>query len=83
MKYVVNEIEGEIAKLEDVDTKKIKNVNVKDMPSIMEGDVLCYYDGIYVIDTTDKMERKTELRHRLNTLIDNGIELDDDYSEYL
>ena len=80
MKYVVDEIEGNIAKLENVETKEIKNVNVKNMPSIMEGDVLYFYDGIYVIDTSDKMQRKTELRHKLNTLIDSDLEIDDNDS---
>ena len=83
MKYVVNEIEGEIVKLENLDTKKIKNVNVKEIPSIMEGDIVYCYDGVYVIDASDKMERKTELRHKLNTLIDSDLELEEDYSEYL
>ena len=83
MKYVVDEIEGKIAKLENIDTKKTKNVNVEEIPSIMEGDMLYFCDGVYVIDSSDKMERKTELRHKLNTMIDNEPELEDNFDDYL
>ena len=39
-KYIVDRIEGDIAVLEDLSTKKIKNVSIEKLPKVKEGDAL-------------------------------------------
>jgi hypothetical protein len=75
MKYVCDRIEDEYAILEEMETKKKKKVNVKEIPTIMEGDIVYYMDDIYIIDYTAKEKRKDELREKLNTLRDIDLDI--------
>jgi len=70
MKYVCDRIEGEYAILEELETKEKKKINVKEIPTIMEGDILYYMDDIYIIDYNEKEKRKDDLREKLNNLRD-------------
>ena len=70
MKYVVDRIEEGKAVLEKIDTKEKKIVDVREIPTIMEGDVLCYIEGTYIIDATEKEKRKSALREELNLIKD-------------
>ncbi len=70
MKYVVDRIEEGKAVLEEIDTKKKKIVDVREMPTIMEGDVLYFTEGTYIIDAKEKERRKSELREQLNLIKD-------------
>ena len=68
MKYVVDRIEEGKAVLEEIDTKKKRMLDVREFPTIMEGDVLYYKEGTYIIDAKDKEKRKSELREELNLI---------------
>ncbi len=68
MKYVVDRIEEGKAVLEEIDTKKKRILDVREFPTIMEGDVLYYREGTYIIDAKDKEKRKSELREELNLI---------------
>ncbi len=70
MKYVVDRIEEGKAVLEEVNTKEKKLVDVREIPTIMEGDILYYYDDTYIIDAKEKEKRKSELREELNLIRD-------------
>ena len=68
MKYVVDRIEEGKAVLEEINTKDKKIIDVREIPTIMEGDILYYSDDIYIIDATEKEKRKSELREELNLI---------------
>ena len=68
MKYVVDRIEEGKAVLEEISTKEKKIVDVREIPTIMEGDVLYYSDDTYIIDAKEKEKRKSELREELNLI---------------
>ena len=70
MKYVVDRIEEGKAVLEEINTKEKKIVDVREIPTIMEGDVLYYIDDTYIIDAKEKEKRKSELREELNLIRD-------------
>ena len=68
MKYVIDRIEENIAVLENMDTKEIININIKELPKrIHEGTVLIK-DKIFKIDYKEEKRRRQLLRERLNKL---------------
>ena len=66
MKYVVDRIEEGKAVLEEISTKEKKIVDVREIPTIMEGDILYYSDETYIIDAKEK-DGQFNLWHSLHT----------------
>lgn len=71
MKYVVDEIIGKIATLENVDDRTRININIDLLPDdIYEGCVLVYNDG-YVIDQSSENERRKRISEKFDKLKKN------------
>lgn len=68
MKFVVDRIEGDIAVLENLDTKEKRDVEIVGLPVVKEGDVLVFEDGLYRIDNKEREERMRIIREKLNKL---------------
>lgn len=68
-KYVVDEIIDNLAKLEELHTKKIIYEKLENLPkSIKEGNILIFNLNGYIIDVTIEVKRKQSLRERLEKL---------------
>ncbi len=69
MKYVIDRIEEDIVVLEDLDTREIKNINIKELDfKVREGNILSYEDNKYSLDLNTEKLRKEKLRNRFNKL---------------
>ncbi len=68
MKYIIDRIEENIAVLENIDTKEIININVRELPkNIHEGTVLIK-EKVFKIDYKEEKRRRQLLREKLNKL---------------
>lgn len=68
MKYVIDRIEENIAVLEEINTKEKKEVEIKLLPNVKEGDLLRFEDGVFIKDDKLKEERKKSITEKLNRL---------------
>lgn len=70
MKYVIDRIENDIAILEEINTKEIVELNIKELPNdIEEGKVLIKVDDNYLIDEEEKIIREKEISERFKNLL--------------
>lgn len=68
MKYVIDRIEEDIAVLQDLKSKEMLNINIKELPAnIKEGSFLIK-NKIFKIDKKEEDRRRQELRKRFNKL---------------
>ena len=68
MKYVIDRIEEDIAVLQDLKSKEMLNINIKELPTnIKEGSFLIK-NKIFKIDKKEEDRRRQELRKRFNKL---------------
>ena len=68
MKYVIDRIEEDIAVLQDLKSKEMLNINIKELPTnIREGSFLIK-NKIFKIDKKEEDRRRQELRKRFNKL---------------
>lgn len=72
MKYVVDEIINDIAKLENIETKEIKEININLLPpNIKEGNVVI--EGkTYTIDKEEEQKRNNSILEKFKNLNGNG-----------
>lgn len=69
MKFAVDRIEGDIAVLENLETKEKLNVRKKDLPlNVFEKDVLLYKNNCYVKDFVTKRDRLSLLKNKMERL---------------
>ena len=69
MKYVVDRIEEDIAVLENLETKEMKNINITELDfNVREGNILSFEDNKYILDLNTEKLRKEKLRNRFNKL---------------
>ena len=67
-KYIVDRIEGDIVVLEDLSTKKIKNVSIEKLPKVKEGDALKYENKEYTLDNETKSKREEDIKAKFERL---------------
>ena len=67
--YSVDKIENEIVTIEDIETGKIKNVNLKLLPKeVKENDILKFDGNTYSIDLNEKEKRINRIKEKMNKL---------------
>ena len=72
MKFVVDEIIDDVAKLENILDGNIIYVNVNLLPSnVNESDVLLYEDNNYILDNEKKEERYNSIKEKFERLRNN------------
>lgn len=72
MKFVVDEIIDDVAKLENILDGNIIYVNVNLLPSnVKETDVLLYEDNNYILDNEKKEERYNNIKEKFERLRNN------------
>lgn len=72
MKFVVDEIIDDVAKLENILDGNIIYVNVNLLPSnVKETDVLLYEDNNYILDNEKKEERYNSIKEKFERLRNN------------
>ena len=67
-KYIVDRIEGDMVVLEDLSTKKIKNVSIEKLPKVKEGDALKYENKEYTLDNETKSKREEDIKAKFERL---------------
>ena len=68
-KYAVDRIVDEIAVIENIETREIKEVNLELLPEeIQEGNILIYQDNEYFIDRQYEATRRKTLEEKLEEL---------------
>lgn len=73
MIYIIDRIEENIAILENQTTKKIIDINIKELPpNIKEGNILIYKDNKYYIDTNLEQERRKNILEKFQKLRKNN-----------
>ena len=69
MKYAVDKIENDIVVLENLDNRKIINVNIKCLPvGIKETDILKYENDRFIIDDEEKKSRIDLIKEKMEKL---------------
>ncbi len=69
MKYSIDKILDNIATLENVETKQIIEVNIKDLPEeIHEGSILVLEKGKYKLDLDEEEIRRKRIEEKFNKL---------------
>ena len=68
MKFVVDRIEGDLAILENLDSREKIEVSLLILPVVKEGTVLVFEDELYRIDDKAREERVNLIREKLNRL---------------
>lgn len=69
MKWIVDRIEGNIAVIENIVTKEIREVSLNTLPSpIHEGSMLCEKDSQYILDNLGESNRREEILKIFNSL---------------
>ena len=69
MKYSVDRIENDIAILENLDTREIIEVSMRELPSDIHDGVILIYDGAtYKIDIDEQKSRIEMMREKMNRL---------------
>ena len=72
MRLVVDRIEDQIVVCEDLETKEIKEIPLKDLPfSVNDGSIISYQDNKYQKEMTLEEERRRNLQARFNRLKKN------------
>lgn len=67
-KFAVDRIEGNIAILENLNTKEIKLVDINFLPNIKEKDILVYRDNSFFIDEEEKKKREKMIEEKLERI---------------
>ena len=67
-KFVVDRIEGDIVVLQDLSTKKMKNVEKDLLPKVKEGDALKYENKEYTFDEETKNKREEDIKAKFERL---------------
>ena len=69
MKFSVDQINGSVCILEEVNTGNIIQINIESLPEgIVEGNIVVLKDGVYELDIVDEGKRRLSLRERMNKL---------------
>lgn len=69
MKYSIDRIEGNIAILEDINTKEKIELDISLLPNnIKEGNILLLKDNIYIIDETEEDLKRKRIMEKFNKL---------------
>ena len=69
MKYVVDRIEEDIVVLENLETKEITNIKLKELDfKVREVNILSKEDNKYILDLNTEKQRKEKLRNKFNKL---------------
>jgi len=68
MKYAVDRIEGDIAVLENLDTRELLNIKLTELPEITDGDIIKYEDGKYIKDMETQNKRLEEIKSKMELL---------------
>lgn len=69
MKYAIDQIEVNIAILENINTKEKKEVNLKNLPPLIkEGMILNFTDSKYEIDKDEEQSRRKRIVDKFNKL---------------
>ena len=69
MKYSIDKILDDIATLENVETKQITEVNIKELPDeIHEGSILVLENGKYQLDLNEEEIRRKRIEEKFNKL---------------
>ena len=72
MRFVVDEIINDVAKLENIVDGNIIYVNVNILPNeVKETDVLLYQDNNYILDNEKKEERYNSIKEKFERLRNN------------
>ena len=72
MKFVVDEIIDDVAKLENILDGNIIYVNINILPNnVKETDVLIYQDNNYILDNEKKEERYNSIKEKFERLRNN------------
>ena len=68
-KFSIDRFEGEIAVCEELNTKKIIDINKKNLPSnCKEGDIIVFKNGKYEKDIEATKKEKEEVSSMVNSL---------------
>ena len=70
-RYVVNNISGEFAILQNLDNKELKMVELLLLPVVKKNDKLIYKDELYMIDDEERRKRLEEIKAKLDKLKKN------------
>ena len=70
-RYVVNNISGEFAILQNLDNKELKMVELLLLPVVKKNDKLIYKDELYMIDDEERRKRLEEIKEKLDKLKKN------------
>jgi len=69
MKYIVDRIEGYVAVCQNLETKKIEEIELSRIPfKIKDGQILKYEDNIFSPDEETEQQRRDSIRNRFNRL---------------
>ena len=68
MKYVIDRIEEDIAILQDLNTKEIFNINIKELPDNIKEGTYLIKNKIFKIDKKTEDRKRKEIRKRFNKL---------------
>lgn len=69
LKFSVDQINGSVCILEEVNTGNIIQINIESLPEgIVEGNIVVLKDGVYELDIVDEGKRRLSLRERMNKL---------------
>ncbi len=69
MKFAVDRIEGDIAVLENIETKEKKEERLSSLPpNTHEQAILIYENGFYSLSNEEELSRKDALRAKLDRL---------------
>ena len=68
MKYVIDRIEEDIAVLQDLNTKEIININIKELPDNIKEGTYLIKNKIFKIDKKTEDKKRKEIRKRFNKL---------------
>ncbi len=70
-RYIVNNISGEFAILQNTDNKELKMVELLLLPVVKKNDKLIYKDDLYMIDDEDRRKRLEEIKAKLDKIKKN------------
>lgn len=69
MKYCVDRIEGEIAILENLDTKELIEISLNELPkNTKENSILKLADNLYELDIVEESKRRENIQSKFDRL---------------
>ena len=69
MKYCVDRIEGEIAILENLDTKELIEISLNELPkNTKENSILKLVDNLYELDIVEESKRRENIQSKFDRL---------------